>query len=203
MAVIILVGVGAAWPVTAQDLTPTPTSQPAPTQTPWIILVTAEPLEDPPSLDELKEPPSLAVSIDEIQAERGDLQLEPITQVIDEWLPWMEKQQEGYLEMTGRYAQMLPSHFATPADGRSSIPDGWYRHPSDQQYSWQDLEAIRFEELPVSIRVDVYDGPEGIGYAACMRIQVGGQALEKCANHGPEALRNHDWAPVVEGEPDL
>jgi hypothetical protein len=159
-----------------------------PTQTPWIVYVTAEPIQP--------EPPSLAVPVEEIKAlisQQPDSMFAAFDEAIAGWFPWLAARQREYREMTGRYAQMLPSHLEPPADGSAGIPDGWFKHPTDQQYSWPNLDAIRFEPMPFDIRIDVYDGPEGQGYVTCFQVQIKGSMYERCQNYGPEASREHDW----------
>ena len=55
--------------------------------------------------------------------------------------PELLSKQREYYTMTGRFFQGLDSHFSTP-DGEAAgeYPDGWYTHPTDQQYRWKDFE---------------------------------------------------------------
>lgn len=116
-----------------------------------------------------------------------------IDSVWDGLEPTIEQEQLRYFEMTGRYFQGMPSHFSTP-DGEKdgAYPDGWFRHPTDQQYRWEDF-GIPFERYPFVIWIDVYAGPEGPGYVVCVQAFIQKGLYEKCRNYGPEALRAHDW----------
>jgi hypothetical protein len=110
--------------------------------------------------------------------------------------------QKEYFDLTGRYAQMFDSHLGgpIPADGAHQLPSGWYAHPTDQQYSWNDLNAIQYEPLPVAIVINQYAGPEGPGFVTCFRMGIGGAIWQRCRNYGGEALRASDWAPMGAGQ---
>ena len=182
--------------------TPTPTG---PTATPWIvIMVTATPelKPIPPSLFILdldkKIKKGQAGAVTHLAMINADLPPE-IDQTVGVFMAWLVGRELYYQQMTGKYCQMLPSHLAAiPADGIHEYPDGWYTHPTDQQYSWDDLDAIQFEPLPFAITVDTYHGPEGPGFTACFLIVLSGSPYQRCVNYGPEALRNRDWQPVIE-----
>jgi len=118
-----------------------------------------------------------------------------IDEKIDLFFGWLIQQQREYRDMTGRYCQLLSSHSAIPANGEHLYPDLWYAHPTDQQYSWEDLNVIQYEPLPFEITIDVYSGPEGPGFVSCFEIDLGG-IWRRCKNYGPEAARNTFWAPV-------
>jgi len=108
--------------------------------------------------------------------------------------PTIEQNQLRYFNMTGRYFQGMPSHFSTPnGDTDGAYPDGWFRHPTDQQYRWEDF-GIPFDKYPFLFWMDVYHGPEGPGYVTCLQVIIERALWEKCRNYGPEALRAHDWA---------
>lgn len=119
---------------------------------------------------------------------------------IDLFWAWLVQREREYFEMTGRYCQMLPSHLSyIPTGGEHAYPDGWYNHPTDQQWSWDDLNAIQYEPIPFAIHIDVYSGPEGPGFVACFTMGIGGAPYRMCRNYGPESLHNQSWS-VVEGE---
>lgn len=105
--------------------------------------------------------------------------------------------QADYYAMTGRYFQGLQTHFSIP-DGESvgDYPGGWFTHPTDQQYRWDDFKGLKFDRLNYSARIDVYSGPEGDGWVMCVQVDIKKNAYEKCRNYGPEALRGHDWESI-------
>lgn len=170
----------------AQDDKPT---EPAETEPGVIILVTPTPDRQPPSL-----------TIDKIEPEKstGPVPVEVEGKIDQNWW-WMLDKQLQYFELTGRFCQMQWSHETIlPAGEKGEYPDGWYKHPTDQDWSWDDLSAIRYEPLPFAIKVDVYDGPNGVGFVACYRMSIDGAPWERCKNYGAESSKGHPWQPVEE-----
>lgn len=166
-------------------------AEPKPTQPPDIILVTASPAELHPiqAID--------AVKLESIRSDADQLRAE-IDKLVDSLWPTLETQQEKYRAMTGRFFQGLPSHMGQlPKDGGGEFPAGWYTHPTDQQYRWSDIRVIQFSPMSFDLRIDVYDGPEGVGWVACYQVEIDKDPWEKCRNQGPEALRNSEWAQVI------
>jgi hypothetical protein len=118
-----------------------------------------------------------------------------IDQAIATWMPWVISRQNDYRSFSGRYVQMMPSHTTTPTLGDQDYPDRWYDRPTDTQWSWDDLNAIRYEPLPFTLSIDVYDGPDGIGFVTCFDVAAG-SIWRRCINYGPEALRSHPWQVI-------
>lgn len=186
---------------------PTPKKDDSTPTTPWvIILITATPDKKPPSwqipdLDKkIKYKTNGAISF---QFGRDtSLFTSPVPQEIDDritiFMDWLIQRQHEYYSFSGKYAQMLRTHYMLPADGIHQYPDGWFNHPIDQQYAWPDLNAIQFEPMPVAIHIDVYNGPEGPGFVCCFTLLLGGIPYQRCVNYGPEALRNRAWSPLEE-----
>lgn len=195
--------------------TPTPvtigiTAEPQPTLYGVMILITPTPETIPPSL----QIPDLDKKIKDKTVGAGRKVFgmanlwpasaeSPVPAEVDDTInlfwSWLVQREREYFGMSGKYCQMLPSHTSgIPSGGKHFYPDGWYNHPTDQQYSWNDLNAIQYEPLPFEIAIDIYSGSEGPGFVACFSLGIGGQAWTRCKNYGPEALRNLEWstAPV-------
>lgn len=119
-----------------------------------------------------------------------------IDEKIDLFWAWLVQREREYFEMTGRYCQMLPSHLSyIPTNGDHVYPDGWYNHPTDQQWSWDDLNAIQYEPIPFAIQIDVYSGPEGPGFVACFTMGI----MQRCNSYGPNASRETPWKTLEVG----
>ena len=60
--------------------------------------------------------------------------------------------------------------------------------------------TIPWEDAPVGYEtwVDVYDGPQGIGYVVNYEVQRSTKTYRKAINFGPETHREQDWEEVVE-----
>jgi hypothetical protein len=200
----------------------TPTSPSQATNTPWVVTATPG-LETPTPWVVIwvtptppKKPPSLKIADLDKKLKGGKpaaqvmFSLAPLPQsaspippdvddtINDVFWPWLLQRELDYYAITGKFCQMLPSHITTiPTGGAHEYPDGWYNHPTDQQYSWNDLNAIQFEPIPFAITIDVYRGVEGPGFVACFTMRVGSD-WQRCRNYGPEALRNHDWQEVIQ-----
>jgi len=221
LALSITPGAGVfAAPLAAKTDTPTPaetatdqptpglaTETPTPAATPWgvMILVTPTPNRKPPSLQipdlgkKIKKaglPDKLVFALNPQPSYQTSPIPEEVDQAIQTFWDWLELRQQRYFSSAGKYAQMFSSHLTIPADGVHQYPDGWYSHPSDQQYTWDDLQAIQFEPLPFAITIDVYDGPEGPGYVGCFTMGLGGQLWRRCVVYGAESLRKREWGIV-------
>jgi hypothetical protein len=48
----------------------------------------------------------------------------------------------------------------------------------------------------VTVRVDVYDGPLGVGYVVIGRATVNAVTYLRAQNVGPETDRTHDWTEI-------
>lgn len=98
----------------------------------------------------------------------------------------------------GRYYQALDSHTTPPTDGKLELPDKLQTGPTDQAEKANLLWAMA--ELPsklaYSVRVDVYDGPDGRGYVVTLTADVGGRLWARAFNNGPERWRDQAWAEL-------
>jgi hypothetical protein len=97
----------------------------------------------------------------------------------------------------GRYWQGLRTHTLEPSDGLELLPTIGLTVPSDQADPWP--LAIRTSLLPMSIQIDVYDGPDGVGYVATVRVTINGQIWMRSAQVGPETWRQQGWHQAPSG----
>ncbi len=104
----------------------------------------------------------------------------------------------------GRYRQFGRTHIVAPLDGLTVLPDNLAFRPGGETVGWTGLGA-----LPCCIWCDVYNGPQGDGYAATaeVRLTIGGrtQTFQRCLNEGPEEFRQFNWTRVTKPdgrEPD-
>lgn len=110
------------------------------------------------------------------------------------WAAIQNKEDTYAANHAGRYWQGLRTHTVTPADGVTITPNIGTRTPSDQPDPWP--LAIRNATLPMALQVDVYDGPEGVGYVATVTVAINGQDFQRSAQVGPETWRAKGWAPI-------
>jgi hypothetical protein len=171
--------------VGAQDNRPTepPAERPG-----VILLITPTPDRQPPSLEIRSIDPAKSAGMIPVELEEA---------VNRNWW-WLLDRQLEYYNLSGNFCQMFWSHEILPAVEKGEYPNGWYKHPTDQDWSWDDLAAIRYEPLPFAIKVDVYDGPNGAGFVACYRTIINGVPWERCRNYGAESSRAHPWEEVKE-----
>lgn len=113
--------------------------------------------------------------------------------------PKVEQFQSDYsLLHGGKYYQALDSYTTPPADGKLETPDKLQSGPTDQPEKADLLWAMA--ELPsklaYSVRIDVYDGPEGRGYVVTLSAEVSGRRWERQLNTGPERWRDQPWFEV-------
>jgi hypothetical protein len=99
----------------------------------------------------------------------------------------------------GSYFQGLVTHGIIPADGVETFPDNAGSRPTDQVTNWHDfLSADLPTQLPMAIVINVYDGPRGKGFQACVYVYAAGQLYSRCKAIGPERLRRTiEWHAVA------
>lgn len=63
--------------------------------------------------------------------------------------------------------------------------------------NWADVLQGADAELPLEIRCDEYQGPQGVGYVRVFEGEIGGKRYRLAENVGPEASFSHDWREVA------
>lgn len=106
--------------------------------------------------------------------------------------------QAAYFAGHGHYWQGLPSHSSIPANGAEVAPDLAGESPSDQNETWSDMGLLPALTLS-RLRMDVYAGPAGPGYALISEVELGGAIWERVWHSGPETWRSFGWRiqPVI------
>ena len=102
----------------------------------------------------------------------------------------IQTRQDAYHATHGRYWQGRRTHTLDPADGTEVLPDiGTACPPDSEPYpaSW------RSQTYPMSLQLDVYDGPQGKGYLALVQVTINGPAWRRIAQVGPETQRVRPW----------
>ncbi len=126
------------------------------------------------------------------------MNLTEIRTEIDEWLqPLLVG---AWWNQSGRdeYWQGLESH-ATPPNHIDTVtilePDQLATAPTDQAESWHDAEFVEtpVSKWPCSMRVDVYNGPQGVGFVLILSFTFNGVLNVRAINEGPETHREHGW----------
>ena len=127
-----------------------------------------------------------------------------IDAVIDAYLPKLQAYEINYLDAKGRgYMQALWSHSAPPADGALVAPDLLTSKPTDQAESFADLWSavvVADGKIPVRLRIDVYDGPDGKGHVITVECIVAARTYTRSINTGGEKWREQDWIEVTTDE---
>ena len=72
--------------------------------------------------------------------------------------------------------------------------------PTNEVKGWDDL-GIEPPPTGYDSWVDVYEGPEGIGYVVNYEIEKGKVLYRKAVNFGPQTYREQDWTEVPAIEP--
>jgi len=111
--------------------------------------------------------------------------------------PVVQARQDAYFAAHGHYWQGLRTHTLHPADGNETLPDVGDKTPSDQPTAWPG--TLIASPIPMSLQIDVYDGPRGKGYVATVRVGYNGKVYERAAQVGPET----DWAHGWQIEPEV
>jgi len=124
-----------------------------------------------------------------------------IDAVIGTYVPKLQAYEINYLDAKGGrgYMQALWSHSAPPTDGALVAPDLLTSKPTDQAESFSDLwSAIIIDsgEMPVRLRIDVYDGPSGKGYVIVIETIINTRTYTRSINTGGETWRDVGWTEV-------
>jgi hypothetical protein len=105
----------------------------------------------------------------------------------------LSQKQDAHKARFGRYWQGLETH-STPPGQQDRSPDRWFNTPTDQRgHGWGKF--ISFNNMPYSMRMDVYSGRDGDGWVLCARVLEGGKVLERCTGEGAE-MRDKDWTVI-------
>lgn len=123
------------------------------------------------------------------------------TRLANLWATIQTRQETYAGAHNGRYWQGLRTHSITPTDGVTALPDVGTACPTDQLGQPWPL-SIRQTQMEMALRMDVYDGPAGVGYQATVFVTIVGQTWMRSAQVGPETWRTHGWqrADAEEGE---
>jgi len=129
--------------------------------------------------------------------------LTEVRDIADAWLaarwPTVQTRQETYASNhNGRYWQGLRSHSSIPIDAIDSFADLLDSHPTDQVSSWNDALPGLPTNWPVLFVMDVYDGPQGMGYVGSVYVYHTNtdRTYSRSRNEGPETWRTVAWHQV-------
>jgi hypothetical protein len=119
-------------------------------------------------------------------------QLDYINAELDVFIPRLDAFQAAYYSSNDQYFQALTSHSTVPSGVE---PADITTHPTDQDAVLATLWD--YTGLPValnwSLRIDVYDGPDGAGYVLTVSTNVAGDTWITSVNHGPDTWRDTPW----------
>lgn len=120
---------------------------------------------------------------------------EKIKATVDEKLPdllsvIMSKQVSFAIEHGGKFWQGFSTKEAPPSDGMIAKSDVGIKSPNDSE-PWPS--EIISDDMPMSVRVDVYDGPLGKGYTVTSSVSISSEIWERVDHVGPERWRGRDW----------
>jgi hypothetical protein len=115
--------------------------------------------------------------------------------VVDALKTKVVSRQNTYFAVHGRYWQGARILSVTP-DGTETAVDGT-RKPSDQNENWSDFLGVDLPAtLPVALRIDTYDGPQGKGYTVTAEVTYNAKTWARTWNVGPETWRAVAWHQI-------
>ncbi len=153
---------------------------------------------------------SALLFVEKSSAQNSDEVQKYIQQWLDTYQPQIEQVQADYFKTHGSYWQGVATHSDAvkpqyteadknqPIDSRTSFTetaDCLSCKPSDQlqQPTWQELFPDVVTKLPADLAIDVYDGPQGMGYVIRLEYCVESICYRKIASVGPEQSRSSAW----------
>ena len=121
---------------------------------------------------------------------------------VDNWLttfwPNVVTRQATYLANHGQYWQGLWTHSVQPTDNADTAPDLLASHPTDQLESWLGtLDDLLPANMPAALKIDVYDGPEEMGFVGTVAVKFNSKIYMRSRNEGPEIYRTEAWHEYV------
>lgn len=109
-------------------------------------------------------------------------------QQVNDVLLQIERIQTARAAVNAPLLQLAATHRTPPQSLAGAAPDLRARVGID---SWWSAAVDLPAAMVTSVRVDVYDGPQGAGYVIIARAG----AFERRVNVGPELWREQDWRP--------
>ncbi|KKM75734.1 hypothetical protein LCGC14_1387290 [marine sediment metagenome] len=104
-----------------------------------------------------------------------------------------EAKQGQYILDNGRYFQGIWTHDIIPTVGAEAPPDKT-KKPTDQPHDWNDFGLALPGNMPGSIALHVYEGPNGHGYSLEARTREGGKHWHRVEAYGSDAHDfTHGW----------
>lgn len=117
---------------------------------------------------------------------------------LDKLLVHFDTRQEAYFVLNDRYFQGIKTPATKPADGATKVTDSALK-PTDQDESWADAGFVLPNELPMSMAVHTYDGPQGKGYAIVLEVIEQNTTFSRIVATGLDGpRRTHNWQRVIE-----
>ena len=134
------------------------------------------------------------------------MSLATVRQRVDDWLTprwsWLVGKQNDFYALKGRYFQGKWTHTGdvtqTDVLDGDTLADALANHPTDQLEDWRELVGTALDSLPfpARLKLDVYDGPHGIGWQAVLDVMYNGNRYRRVQNVGPETWRTKNWTNV-------
>lgn len=108
----------------------------------------------------------------------------------------IKNREATYLANNGKYWQGKWSHSGIPAEGNDVAPDRTATdRPTDIVEKWTDIFTVP-ATMPCSVKVDVYNGPLGIGFVGTVQVSILGDVWERSQTFGPEDWKTQGWHKV-------
>jgi hypothetical protein len=113
----------------------------------------------------------------------------------DDWVKKVDAMQPGYLTKKGRYFQGILTG-TPPEEGSTHTPNDKLK-PTDQAESYADEKLAFPSDAKCAMGVDVYDGPNGKGYAVFGVYQKDGKTYRRQIGRGSHT-KSYDWRDVTQ-----
>jgi len=112
--------------------------------------------------------------------------------------------QDQFFVANGRYFQGLWLLGPVQVDGTTDITVVNTSAPSDFPYTWKDFAPTVFKntlKIPVNIRIDVYQSPDGWGWIFTAEVWKDGLGPDLFGAYGDHWMYIHDEGPNDGGMP--
>jgi len=120
--------------------------------------------------------------------------------LVDSLILKVRNKQAEYFAAKKKYFQGLLIPSTGKLDGSLSNKINYGLHPSDQEDSWNSFDSANFNvstKLPIHIKIDVYQSPDGWGWILGCEFWLAGLGPDRYGRDGDHWCYRHNEGPEM------